>query len=313
MIQENVTLKNYSNYKIGGPARYFLKVDNVDELRDELRRFRKMIPNVKMLILGAGTNILFDDRGFSGLVIYLQNSYIKKIENNIIEVGASTLMNELLDYTIDNSLSGLEWAGGLPGTFGGAIFGNAGAFSGEIKDSIINVTSINLDTFDITTRSCKDCQFSYRNSIFKKNLFQKEIIISACIKLTTVNQIRIKESILEKIEYRKFKQPLEFPNIGSTFKNVDVKKILATVLKKYHDKIKTDPFPVIPAAVFLSEAGLKGRTIGGAQISEKHPNFIVNINNAKADDVKQLIQIALNEVKKKFNIELEKEIIELEF
>ncbi len=313
MLTENVLLKKYSHFKIGGPARYFLQTDNLDELSDNLKNWRLKNPGGKIFVLGGGTNILFDDRGFDGLVILLKINFIKNLDDVTIEVGASTLVSELIDFTINNSLSGLEWAAGLPGTIGGAIFGNAGAFGGEIKDRILAVKSFSIKNLKTIERQGSELSFGYRTSVFKSDFKNEEIIVSAKFKFRPSKTTEIKKAVVEKITYRQQHQPLEHPNIGSIFKNVAVSKISKKIADNFKDKIKTDPFPVIPAAVFLSEVNLKGHQIGGAQISEKHPNFIINLGDTKASDVRQLINIAKTEVKKKFNLNLELEIIEVEY
>lgn len=313
MLKELIALKNYSNIKIGGPARYFLEIPNDDELVNELKLWRKNNPNVKIFIMGEGTNVLFDDRGFDGLVVLIKIKTIKKLKDNLVEVSSGLTMAELLKYSVAQSLSGLEWAGGLPGTLGGAIFGNAGAFGKETKDNIVIVKSLSLADFSLKERRVDECAFAYRTSLFKRELSQKEVILSALIKLTIAKQAGIKAKIDEKIAYRKERQPLEFPNLGSTFKNIALDKVPKEFQEQFKDKVKDDPFPLIPAAVFLSEAGLKGKRIGGAQISEKHPNFIINLGNAKSTDVKELIKIARQKVFEKFNLELELEIIQLNY
>jgi UDP-N-acetylmuramate dehydrogenase len=312
MIEENILLKDFSNYKIGGPAKFFLQVDDADNLENDLKEFREKNDD-KIFILGGGTNVLFSDFGFNGLVIFPNFKYINKLDDEIIEVGSSVSVKEIVDFTIDNSLSGFEWAGGLPGTIGGAVYGNAGAFGGETKDSVVSVKSYDIYNNKIMERVNKDCEFAYRSSIYKTDLNQKEIIISTKIKFLKGDKEKIKQDINNKISHRSERQPLEYPNIGSTFKNVDLKNIPDEIKEKYKDKIKNDPFPVIPAAVFLSEANLKGERVGDIEISGKHPNFFVNLGNGKATDVLKLIDIAQNRVLKKFKVHLETEIIKVDY
>ncbi len=326
---QNIPLKKYSNYKIGGPADYFYEFKSKEELVKALDEWKKLDPeNKNILILGKATNILFNDAGFRGLVLKDEINFIEK-EGEIIEAGSGVLISDLLDYCVKNSLSGLEWAGGLPGTVGGAVRGNAGAFGGETKDNVIEVESIDLETRQIKKRNNSKCLFGYRQSVFKNKdggrrpggpspnrevlrtggLAQKEVILSAKFKLKKGEEREIKQKTQEKIDYRISKHPLDLPNIGSMFKNIPVKQVPENVLIRFRDKIKKDPFPVLPVAKLLAEAGLKGRTVGGAMISPKHPNFIVNFNNAKAEDVKDLIEIVKKEIKEKFEVSLEEEIM----
>ena len=329
MFQSNVLLKSYSNYDIGGPARYFFEAKNLDDIIFALDKWRMRNPSLKntgyghgFFILAGGTNLLFDDKGFSGLVLKPNIRYIDE-ENEILKIGAGVPIEKLLEYTIEQCLSGLEWAGGLPGTLGGAVYGNAGAFGGEMKDVVREVVSLDLQGKRplIIRRTKDECGFGYRTSIFKKNP-GKEIIIEATLQFMNRPKNKIRSAIEEKILYRKERQPLEYPNIGSIFKNVSLEQIYGENTRNYADAVKAkqahvhgwlvpvkvDPFPVIPAAFLISEAGLKGVSYGGAMISPKHPNFIINALGARASDVKSLIQLAKDKVKKAFKIGLEEEI-----
>jgi UDP-N-acetylmuramate dehydrogenase len=315
LIKQNISLKDFSNFKIGGNAAYFLEVTSVTELTDGLKEWfeiKKDLTNSnekRIFVLGGGTNVLFADEGFPGLVI--KNSINKlQIDGEMVEVGAGTLWADFVQFCIDNSLSGIEWSGGLPGTVGGAIRGNAGAYNGETKDSLIEVKSINLNTLEEKLRTNKECEFSYRNSIYKTGAGEKEIIVSAKFKLTPSDQRVIKAATQEKIDARKLRHPLEYPNVGSIFKNTNVEKFeTKQFLYELAQYVKNDPFPVIPTAKLNFLAGLKGKRVGDAQLSEKHTNFIVNLGNASAKDVKELIKIIQTTVKEKFSVDLEPEIM----
>ncbi len=308
MIQTNIPLKKYSNFKIGGPASYFFEFKSEEDLKDGLNEWGKLNKDLPIFILGGGTNILFSDEGFDGLVIKDSINFIKR-EGDIITVGSGTLVDSLVTFCEQSSLTGLEWAGGLPGTVGGGVRGNAGAFLGEMKDNLVEVTSIDVKTLKIKKRNNKECNFNYRQSVFKKVNGENEIILSVKFKLAKGNREEIKKKTQEKIDYRIDRHPLDLPSIGSTFKNVDVKVVSKKVLEDFKDSIKPDPFPVIPVAKLLVALNFKGKEIGGAKFSEKHPNFIVNFKNAKAKDVIALIALAKKEVKEKYNISLEEEIM----
>jgi UDP-N-acetylmuramate dehydrogenase len=304
---ENVPLWYYSNYKIGGLARYFATPKTISNLIDILDFARKL--QISVFILGGGTNILFDDRGFNGLVIKPDFQFIKKNDDRTIRVGGGVLINKLVGYYIDKSFTGLEWAGGLPGSLGGAIYGNAGCFGGEMKDIVEEVISLDITKkkYKIIKRSNKECRFSYRSSIFKKNK-GREIILEAVLRFQKGKRSLIKSAVEEKINYRMTRQPLEYPNIGSIFKNVNFKNISPENRSQFFSVVKVDPFPVVPAAYLIHLAGLKGVSCGGALVSPKHPNFIVNVLEATACDVKNLIFLVKHKVKNKFNITLEEEI-----
>lgn len=307
MFQPNISLKDYSNYKIGGSARHFSNPKNTEEIEEVIKRARK--EKLPIFILGGGTNLLIDDGGYKGLVIKPDISVLKN-DGEEITVGAGILVSDLLDFTISKGLSALEWAGGLPGTVGGAIRGNAGAFGGETKDAVKEVVSLDISGKKprIIRRSGKDLRFSYRSSVYKIN-DGKEIIIEAVLNLKKGSKRSIREGIESKIKYRLERHPMDYPNIGSIFKNVDLKNVPANVQRQFADRVKNDPFPVLPTAVLIADTGLKGVAFGGAMISPKHPNFIVNVLDARAEDVKTLIEAVKAAVKEKFDIKLEEEII----
>lgn len=317
-FQENVPLARYSNYKIGGPAKFFFAPKNEKEVAWAVREAKKK--KLPVFILGGGTNLLIDDRGFDGLVLH-PDLHMQKARGTLLTVGAGVLMADLLDSCVKKSLSGLEWAGGLPGTLGGAIRGNAGCFGGEIKDAIVSVRSFDMKTMKTVLRTAPRCAFGYRMSIFKKRGGQ-EIVLSATLRMKKGDKKHIAAAIKEKIEHRKKSHPLDYPNIGSIFKNVPLhaihkkdgphytKALRAGVLlfRGSRFSVKTDPFPVISAAKLISESGLRGVSAGGAMISPKHTNFIVNALGARSPEVKELIQLAKSAVKQKFGVILEEEI-----
>lgn len=314
MIKRNVPLSDFSHFKIGGRAAYFLEFQNVKELSAGLAEWKEISRREKISFseifpIGGGTNLLIADEGYPGLILKNNLRLIEKTGDEV-NFGAGLLFSEALDFCAENSLSGFEWAGGLPGTVGGAIRGNAGAFGGEVKDNLIEVLSFSLKILKPVLRAKNECRFSYRSSLFKLSK-TKEIILSGKFKFKLGEKERIKGDILEKVNYRKEKQPLEYPNAGSIFKNIPVAAVPAAYLKSYAGTIKNDPMPVIPAARVLTEAGLKGKNIGRAMFSEKHPNFIVNVGGAKSKDVLALIELAIKEVAEKFGITLEPEIIVL--
>lgn len=304
MFQENVPLSAFSNYRIGGPARYFFVARNIGELKAALEEAKRK--NLEVFILGGGTNLLIDDEGFHGLVLKPEFVAFTR-DGEHVRAGAGVLMENLLLCAEKEELSGLEWAGGLPGTVGGAIRGNAGAFGGEIEDAVESVESFDVRTFRKRTRSARECEFGYRTSVFKKK-GGEEIITAATFKLRPGDKKEIARKMKERVRYRETFHPMEYPNIGSTFKNVPLEEVPEAHRAALAHVVKTDPFPIVPAAYLISEAGLKGTRSGGAVISPKHPNFIVNTGGATAKDVQELIALAKKEVRKRFEIELEEEI-----
>lgn len=317
-FRENILLAEFSNYKIGGYARFFFVAKNEREIRWAVAEAKsKKLP---IFIMGGGTNLLINDKGWNGLVLK-PDIDILKTKGVTIVAGAGVLMSDICTLVASKSLAGLEWAGGLPGTVGGATRGNAGCFGGEIKDSIVSVRSFDIKTMAIRERKLKDCAFNYRDSVFKKKK-GNEIILSVELRFSKGDKKKIMETMRKNIAYRITHHPLEYPNVGSIFKNVPLSVFHKKGSKKYKKavadtafalngsrfSVKTEPFPVISAAKFISETGLCGVTFGGAMISPKHPNFIVNVFGADAGDVKNLITLAKAEVRKKFGVTLEEEV-----
>lgn len=301
-------LKKHSTYNIGGYTPHFFAFRTIEEAGRALLEAEKI--GKPIFILGGGTNILFSDHRFDGIVLKNTIQTIDVLTGYRLRVGGGVLVSKICDMAIERGWAGLEWAGGLPGTIGGAIRGNAGAFQGETKDVVFEVTSISVENgkFKIMRRTNEECKFAYRSSIFKMK-HPEEIICEAVLQFRAGDKEAIRKAIEEKIEYRKNRQPIEFPNIGSIFKNIDVKNIPSSLHSKIAHVIKQDPFPVVPTAYLISEAGLKGVQKGGAMISPKHPNFIVNIGDASAEDVKYLIALVKKTLKEKFDVDVEEEIV----
>lgn len=301
-VKENVPLKKYTTFKIGGKAKYFFEAKTNQELVEALKAAKKM--KMPFFILGEGSNVLVSDKGFSGLVIKLQTKNYK-LKTNYLWAQAGVSFATLVKETGKKGLAGLEWAGGLPGTLGGAVFGNAGAFGGETKDNIVWVEALDKN-FKIRKFTKKQCQFKYRSSIFKKRGW---IVLSAMIKMKNGNRKKIQAIARLHIQQRRERGPLEYPNIGSIFKNCDLKDVPENALLLFKNVIKVDPFPVIPtAAVIAKTQSLMGIKVGGAQVSIKHPNFIINLGKARAKDVVTLIKLVKQKVKRKFGIVLEEEV-----
>lgn len=313
IIKQGKRLGRYSYYKIGGLANYFAEVENLSDLREVLAQWEEICHNSglnkeEILILGEGSNLLFSDGVFPGLVIRNRILNFEPDQSDGIKVGSGYLMRNLALETAKRGLSGLEWAGGLPGTIGGAVRGNAGAFGGEMKDSISAVLSFNLFSGELLRRNKEECQFGYRESIFKVST-QQEFIFDIRLQLTKADKELVLGKTRERINYRLNKHPMAYPSLGCMFKNVPLEKFSEDQKKALSKKVKNDPFLVIPAAVLIDQTGLKGKRIGGAEISEKHANFFVNLGGAKAEEVKELLSLAKEKVKRKYGISLEEEII----
>jgi len=303
-IEKNKIIAPLTNFKIGKEALYFITLENLEDVYNFLELKEKF--NLPIFILGGGTNLLFDK--FYGFVIKTKFKTFEVLEENIIKIGANLLVSEVLEELCKLELSGFEWAGGLPGEIGGAIRGNAGCFGKEIKDLVLEVEALNLKTGERKIFKEGEINFDYRNSFFKKN--KDWLILNGIFQFTKGDKEKIIREIEEKINYRRERHPLEYPNAGSIFKNVSFelasKKLKDLALEK--NKIKNDPFPIIPTAFIISELGLKGLKIGQAQISEKHANFIINLGGATFEDVYNLIDYIKKKVEDEFEVRLEEEI-----
>lgn len=316
-IQKNVSLSDFSSYKIGGQARYFAQVSSVEDLKKILQDWNEISKDFtsdekSVFILGGGTNVLFSDEGFDGLVIHDNIGGIEILEKDkkiYVKVGAGVLIEDLLKFCIEENLAGFEWAGGLPGTLGGAIRGNAGAFGGETKDLVYKVKSLNIQTLEVVERNSNECTFGYRQSIFK-NEGMNEVVVEAVIVLQYGKKSEIEAKTNEKIEYRRQRHPnlsIE-PNAGSTFKNIPIKDVPESVIQEFKNKIKNDPFPILPVVKLIAGAGLAGTRVGSIEVSSIHPNYLVNIGNGKARDVLDLISKIKKEVFDKYGVEIEEEL-----
>ena len=308
-VRRGVPLKDHTTFKIGGPAKYFCVAKKSSDIAKAVAAARRL--KIHFFILGTGSNVLAPDNGFPGLVIKIQNTAYKipldsarGKQTTRVWAEAGVSMAALVRETGKRGLAGLEWAGGLPGTVGGAVRGNAGAFGGEIKDSIVRVEAVD-EKGKRRTFSRKECKFGYRSSIFKEKNF---IVLSASFKLEKGNKKEIQAAARDHIRYRKERHPLEYPNAGSIFKNCDLAKVPKALRKEMQDVIKVDPFPVIPTAALIARAKLQGLRVGDVQVSEKHPNYMVNLGNARTKDVLRLIANVKKRIKKKFGVDLEEEI-----
>ncbi len=300
-VKKNILLAPHTTFRIGGAAKYFFVARTPSSVIRALKAAKSC--RTPFFVLAGGSNVVMADKGFEGLVIY-----IKILDHTIartrVSAGAGVPMAFLVRETAKRKLAGLEWAGGLPGTLGGAVRGNAGAFGGEIKDSVVSVRAID-EKGRVRAFSRAQCKFSYRSSIFKE---KKYIVLSVRLGLKKGNAKELSRIAKSHMKYRRERHPLEYPNAGSVFKNCDVKKMPVRWRKQFANIIKTDPFPVIPTAAIIAAAGLKGLRVGNVQVSTKHPNYIVNLGNGRAKDVARLVEKVKQKVKKKFGMQLEEEI-----
>ncbi|NLL62844.1 MAG: UDP-N-acetylmuramate dehydrogenase [Ruminococcaceae bacterium] len=281
-ITENADMSKFTMFKIGGPARLLIEPNSVDALEAVLLACKA--EGIRPIILGNGSNVLISDEGIDGVVIVMGDEF-SKIEysgNNIVRAQAGAKLVNLCNFCLEYSLTGLEFAFGIPGTVGGATYMNAGAYGGEMKDVIFVVNHIDFDGRRGSYQGL-ELDFSYRSSAYVDS---DKIITSVVFMLEKGNPDVIKTKMTDVKDRRKAKQPIEWPSAGSTFKRPE------------------GHF----AAALIDECGLKGKTIGGAQVSEKHAGFIINTGNATSKDVLSLIEFIKATVKDEKGIDLEPEI-----
>lgn len=284
-IMENEPMANHTSYGIGGPTLAFIKPKSIKDLQ-MIKTFADKY-QVPVNCIGSGSNLLVSDEGINGFVITLEKSFKNMLfDENRCYIGAGVKLSKLVKACIKRNLTGLETLIGIPGTLGGALIMNAGAFGNEISNYLISIELLNSKGV-VEQISADKIEFGYRTSTFNKD----DIILSAEFQLEEVSEVEIQKNHDQANLSRKSTQPLKFRSAGSVFKNP----------KEF------------AAGYLIDQAGLKGKSIGGAVVSGKHANFIINQANAKADDVVQLIKLIRDTILKKYSITLDLEITTLGF
>ena len=274
-------MKNHTTFRIGGPADYYLCPHSTEELQKILQICREN--KIEFFILGNGSNLLVSDKGYRGAVIQLWKNFSDIVtEDDAIAVKAGALLSKVAAEALEAGLTGMEFASGIPGTMGGAVMMNAGAYGGEMKDIIKEVTVLTKEG-EILTLSQEEMNFGYRTSVVKEKGY---VVISVVLQLKKGDREEICKLMNDLKERRVTKQPLDMPSAGSTFKRPE----------GYF------------AGKLIMDAGLRGFSVGGAQISEKHCGFVVNKGEATAADVLGLIKEVQKRVQEKFGVALEPEV-----
>lgn len=309
-IQEKISLKEYSTFKIGGEADYFCIVKEKKDLTDAIDFAKRN--NLKIFFLGGGSNVLFSSGGFSGLVVKIENESLKMSEGVgskvKINCGAGISFNKLVSFATQNALTGLEWAAGIPGTVGGAIRGNAGAFGKEIKENVAQIFAVDTNDKELKIHKVEPsaCGFEYRSSAFKEapNILVWEVELE----LEKGDAEVIKQTTKEIMQKRNGGQPSVglFPSAGCIFKNPVVEQ---EVVEKFEfDSEQKSRDRKVPAGWLIDRCDLKGERIGDAMVDKKQANFIVNMGNATSEDVIILVSLVKMKVRNKFNVQLEEEV-----
>lgn len=274
-------LRGHTTFRIGGAARYMVTPDRVSKLADTIRLCRE--EQMPYYVIGNGSNLLVSDKGYRGVIIRLYHTLDDiAVEGNMLTVGAGALLGKAANRALEAGLTGMEFASGIPGTIGGALVMNAGAYGGEMKDIVSEVTVMNPQG-ELRVLTCEEMAFGYRKSIATEKSL---IVIEAKLELRTGDRKEIEKRMRELSGARQEKQPLEFPSAGSTFKRPE----------GYF------------AGKLIDDAGLRGYQVGGARVSDKHCGFVVNTGNATAADVIRLIQDVRQKVRLLSGVELEPEV-----
>lgn len=279
-------MKEHTTFRVGGPADYYISVASIGELIDGLACCKEF--EISAYVLGNGSNVLVSDEGIRGVVFQLDTDFSKMSlcqgENSeyLVTAQAGAMLGRLGAWIAKESLTGFEWAAGIPGTVGGAVYMNAGAYGGEMKDILTEVTVLTQD-LQVEKRSLEQLRLGYRKSALME---EKAYVLDATFRLKKGNNEEIKAKMEELAGRRREKQPLEYPSAGSTFKRPE----------GYF------------AGKLIQDAGLCGYQVGGAQVSEKHCGFVINRNDATAQDIYQLTEDVSRIVQEKFGVRLEREI-----
>lgn len=304
LLRQHVPLAPLSTYQIGGPAEYFSEPTSESELKEVIEWAQEH--NQAITVLGGGSNILISDDGVKGLVIRPKNEKIE-IQGSVMTMGATALVKTVSEQAFEAGLSGLEWAIGIPGFVGGAIRGNAGAHGGSFDQIVTEVVVFDTDTLTLKVYTPSMCGFTYRHSFFKESA--RYIIWEVKVQLKEGDKELMKKEMNEYREYRRTSQPTE-PSAGCVFKNLlvkDVEQINPEVVKmaEADNKVRGGK---IGAGYLIQKLNLRGYQVGGAEISEKHANFVVNKDQAKASDILLIMKYVQERVKKEYKIGLEPEI-----
>ena len=284
-VRTDEPMSSHTTFRIGGTADYFVMPSSIAELQSIVDLLKKS--DIEYYVIGNGSNLLVGDKGFRGVIIQLSDEFseVSYIDDVTVKVMSGMKLSRLGNQLADRGLAGFEFATGIPGTIGGAVRMNAGAYGGEIKDIIVSADVLDADG-NIITLDKAELELGYRTSCIIKRGY---IVVSATFRLEKKDTDKIKEYIRELSVKRRTKQPLEYPSAGSTFKRPE----------GYY------------AAKLIEEAGLKGLSAGDAQVSEKHAGFVINKGNATAKDVCVLTDKIMEEVMKKDGVKLELEVIKL--
>lgn len=280
-LKRNEPMSKHTTFRVGGVADYFAQPQSVEELKTVIALCQ--VEQIPYFLIGNGSNLLVSDAGYRGVMVQLGKTWSEvTVENTTITVGAGALLSAVAKQALEQSLTGLEFAAGIPGTVGGAVVMNAGAYGSELKD-ILKTATVLTSQGEVKTLSLEALELGYRSSCIVKEQY---IVLEVVLELKQGNSEEIFSRMQELAVQRKTKQPLEYPSAGSTFKRPE----------GYF------------AGKLIQDAGLRGFSVGGAQVSEKHCGFVINKDHASASDIYQLCQEVKRQVREQFDVTLELEV-----
>ena len=300
LVQENVDLSGFTTYRLPGRAAYLAVVHTVSELQEAWSFAQaRALP---VAVIGSGSNVIVRQREYAGLLVVNSISSLARLGGDRVEVGAGTVLQDLIEFCSWEGLQGVARLAGIPGTVGGAIFGNAGAFGEQVGDVIVEVT--HLDQAGALVRVSREgCRFAYRTSAFKRGEVPG-IIVSAVLQLRGDDPHTVGRLVEDTLVARKGKHPVGC-SCGSFFKNIEVDRLPAEVAAGVR---QWAVYGRLPAGRLIQEAGGKGLRVGGAYVSERHGNFLINDGSATAADLTELAGLLKARVRTRFGIELEEEV-----
>lgn len=303
-FKSDVPLAHYTTFKIGGPAKLFADVSDASEL--SLGYERAASERLPVYVMSGGSNILFSDKGFPGLVMRLTDGGFHILDSGRVSVGAGKTLLDIVSACCQAGLSGLERLAGIPGSVGGAVRGNAGAFGSEMADGVISVKALNRKTGMVKEYGKDECAFGYRMSLFKKH--PELVILSVELRLACgADPAALKAIATKTIEERESKHPQDAFCAGSFFMNPTVTD--ERLREEFrHDSGKEPRGERLPAGWVIDHVGLRGKTVGNAKVSEMHPNYIVNTGGATAEEVLTLVSIVKQRVRDELNVQLQEEV-----
>jgi UDP-N-acetylmuramate dehydrogenase len=310
-VKTNELMSKHTTFQIGGPARFFVIVEETEKLVALLNFLSG--EGVDYVVVGAGSNLLFQDEEFNGVIIKLQISNCPDVKygiphchrdrlqnNNVIEANAGTLLASVLDETMKSGFTGMEWAAGVPGTVGGAIRGNAGAYGGSTSDNLLKVEI--WENGEVKELTKEECDFNYRGSYFKDN--PGAIVLRAWFRFKQGDKAAIIAKVQDYLQRRKSRFP-SFPSAGCFFTNIKLDKWpgdKSILLPEFFE------IGEVPVGWIIEQVGCKGLRVGGAMVSDQHCNFIINVDNATQADILNLVEQVKEKVYNKFGVELQHEV-----